>query len=568
MSYVAMVQIFWSSFINKYPHLSLLLLTLPLLLFSSGSDSLMAHDEGSYALQARWILESNNWLAPQNWGIPNYDRTIGIQWLIALSYQLFGISEFSARLPSIIACVLSVLLTYEIGKILINKRVGWLAAVILCLMGIWISESRLAHQNIALVCVELTGIWALLRAEELTLKDQVKNKNKIIYWGILAGTTIGLGFMLKGFMIALPVVAIAPYLFLRNHEHHHLYNPGIYLGLVIGGIPVAAWLTLSCLKYGLSPLQELFGKLLFLSSTDTWNPGPLYYFWNIPANTFPWTFFSLIGGLFVWKLPIFRNSYRLNSILAYPVILFVLLTCFRTRTNYYPLQLMPFMAILAAFAFEYFEEIYRYYPYGLGRFINLIFYAFTGFGMLLVIAGILLNFNTSLLGTKITPEIKIYGIAALILGTGWSTIIITWKNRKKLAPKSWLSSWFISPWLTIAIIALMGVWTNKSPELKASIQQPAIHQIIKSHPINFVLESSSLSLKKVKNISSHSEGDISKELILLSFYSPKSGKIFSFEKLPTNSYAWLSPNFSENSIKKYRIFGKVSGWILFQKIDK
>lgn len=266
MNYAAMARIMLHGFVNQHQRLTLLFLTLSLLLFSNGNQSLLAHDEGYYATQARWILETQDWLTPQWWGTPVYDRTIGIQWLIALAFQFFGINEFSVRLPTIIACTISVLLTYEIGKILLNRQVAWLGAIILCLMGIWISESRLGNQNIPLVSIELIGIWALLSAEQL----EYNQKKPRFFWGILVGTTIGLGFLIKGFMIVLPIVAIAPYILLKNREHRHLSNLGIYIGLVIGIIPVVAWLGLSCLKYGgLSPVQELFGKLLILSSTDT-----------------------------------------------------------------------------------------------------------------------------------------------------------------------------------------------------------------------------------------------------------------------------------------------------------
>jgi 4-amino-4-deoxy-L-arabinose transferase-like glycosyltransferase len=486
MNYAAMVRIMLHGFVNQHQRLTLLFLTLSLLLFSNGNQSLLAHDEGYYATQARWILETQDWLTPQWWGTPVYDRTIGIQWLIALASQFFGINEFSVRLPTIIACTISVLLTYEIGKILLNRQVAWIGAIILCLMGIWISESRMGNQNIALVCIELIGIWALLSAEQL----EYNQKKQRFFWGILAGTTIGLGFLIKGFMIVLPIVAIAPYILLKNRDHRHLSNLGIYIGLVIGIIPVVAWLGLSCLKYGgLSPVQDLFGKLLFLSSNDTYNPGLLYYFWNIPLNTFPWALFSIIGAVSVWhKSPKLINYSGKIVVLGYPIILFLLLNLFRTRTPYYPLQLLPFMALLAGVAFDDFEDIYRARKYNLHQLISWLFYAFTGLGILLVIIGSLINLNFDLFGINKITNIKTYGIIGIILGSGWSTISITWKNRQVLPAKSWLASWLISPWLTIAALGLIGAWGDRTSEFRISIQQPAIAQIIADHPINFVVE--------------------------------------------------------------------------------
>ncbi len=564
MSY-ATTRIMLHDFVNQHQRLTLLFLTLPLLLFSNGNQSLLAHDEAYYATQARSILETQDWLTPQWWGTPNYDRTIGIQWLIALAFQFFGINEFSVRLPSIIACTISVLLTYEIGKILLNRQVAWLGAIILCLMGIWISEARMGNQNIALVCIELIGIWALLSAEQL----EYNQKKPRFFWGILAGSTIGLGFLIKGFMIVLPVVALAPYILLKNRGHRHLSNLGIYIGLVIGILPVVVWLGLSCLKYGnLSPVQELFGKLLFLSSTDTWNPGPLYYFWNIPLNTFPWAFFSIIGAVSVaYKTPKLVNYSRKIVILGYPIILFLFLSFFRTRTPYYPLQLLPFMALLAGVAFASFEDIYQSRKYNLRQLISGTFYVFTGLGILLVFIGLLINLNIDLFGLNKIPDIKQYGIIGIILGIGWSTITITWKNRQRLPAKYWLASWLISPWLTIAALGFIGVWGDRTPDFRISIQQPAIAQIIASHPINFVVETppdtQPNSSQSVQD--NYSDGEISKSHILLTFYTTHLGKTLKLEKLPANSYAWISPRIPVKFINKYQNIGTVKGWNLIYK---
>ena len=155
------------SFCHRFPRSILIFLTLPLLLLNGDHQSLLAHDEGFYAVQARWIWESGDWLTPQWWGKPIYDRTIGIQWLIALSYHLFGLNEFSARLPSTIACVFSVLLTYELGLILFDRKIAWLGATILMLMGLWVSEAHTAQQNTVLVAIELLGILSLLKITDL-----------------------------------------------------------------------------------------------------------------------------------------------------------------------------------------------------------------------------------------------------------------------------------------------------------------------------------------------------------------------------------------------------------------
>ncbi len=102
------------SFWKKY------ILFLPLILYS-GERSLIAYDEGIYVLQAKWILENNNWIAPMKWGSVMNDRTIGIQFLIALSQKMFGENLFAAYIPNIFFGSLMIYLTYELHKTLTNK---------------------------------------------------------------------------------------------------------------------------------------------------------------------------------------------------------------------------------------------------------------------------------------------------------------------------------------------------------------------------------------------------------------------------------------------------------------
>ena len=65
----------------------------PLLLYF-GKRSYIAYDEGFYALQARWILQNNNWVVPVWLNQYVLDRTIGIQFLIAKFQQILGESSF------------------------------------------------------------------------------------------------------------------------------------------------------------------------------------------------------------------------------------------------------------------------------------------------------------------------------------------------------------------------------------------------------------------------------------------------------------------------------------------
>ncbi|NJR74370.1 MAG: phospholipid carrier-dependent glycosyltransferase, partial [Scytonema sp. CRU_2_7] len=174
--------------LRALPHIALLIWLLPLLLFSSGESSLMAHDEGLYAWRSRLMIETGDWIHP--WKTPHH-KTPGPYWLIASFYTLFGMSEASVRLPSMMTGVLSVLLVYEIGKILLGKKLAWLAAAILSVEFLWLQYCRLGTPDVPVIFLVLLAIWSLLKAE--------LHPKYCFAWCTLAGLSFGLGFLIRSF---------------------------------------------------------------------------------------------------------------------------------------------------------------------------------------------------------------------------------------------------------------------------------------------------------------------------------------------------------------------------------
>ncbi|NJM46892.1 MAG: hypothetical protein HC860_12660 [Alkalinema sp. RU_4_3] len=307
-----------------FPYFSLLLWVLPLVLIRSGQQSLMAHDEGIYAVQAKAILETGNWLAPQWAGEVGFDRTIGIQWLMALGYQLLGLGEEAVRLPSSMAYVLSALLLLRIGRLTIGDRLGWLGAAIFAVVPLVAHYARLGTQDMVLVGLEVVAVWALLEGERLGHRS---------WWPLVTGVMFGWVFLIKGFMVLPAAVALLPYLLFAHRRHGHLANPWLYLGGLLGLVPVVGWLWASIGLYGTDRVWgSLFGKLLHLRGQTYQGAGPLYYFWNIPANGFPWAILGAIGGGLIWGK---SRDYRM-LLVGGPLLLFLELCLFGTKTPYYP----------------------------------------------------------------------------------------------------------------------------------------------------------------------------------------------------------------------------------------
>ena len=88
--------------------------------------------ESNYALTAKEMFISGNWLSPQIYGQFWYDKPAMIYWLIAASYKLLGVGEFAARLPSAVFSAASVAFSCWFSTRLFNSRAaGIFTAVVL-----------------------------------------------------------------------------------------------------------------------------------------------------------------------------------------------------------------------------------------------------------------------------------------------------------------------------------------------------------------------------------------------------------------------------------------------------
>ena len=133
------------------------LIFLPLIIYF-GERSLVAYDEGFYALQARWIIEKSNWIGPMWWDQVTSDRTIGIQFLIALSKKFFGDSLFAIYIPIVLAAVLKLYCTYQLHKELIKDKNPIYSVVILSTTFLWINYVHMATQDIVFSSLASLGI--------------------------------------------------------------------------------------------------------------------------------------------------------------------------------------------------------------------------------------------------------------------------------------------------------------------------------------------------------------------------------------------------------------------------
>ncbi|RJQ24516.1 hypothetical protein C4577_07690 [Candidatus Parcubacteria bacterium] len=107
----------------------LLFFSLPLFFYKLGQSSLVSWDEAWYAEISRNILQTGNPFILYWNGNPFYDHPPVVYWFMSITFKLFGISDFSARLFPALAGFISLFIIYFLGKELFNRVVGFASSL-------------------------------------------------------------------------------------------------------------------------------------------------------------------------------------------------------------------------------------------------------------------------------------------------------------------------------------------------------------------------------------------------------------------------------------------------------
>jgi 4-amino-4-deoxy-L-arabinose transferase-like glycosyltransferase len=169
----------------------LLLLLVPgALLYPCLSFHLFEPDEGRYAEIPREMLLRGEWVVPYLQAEPYLDKPPLLYWLVMGSYRVFGVHDWAARLVPALAVHGCVLLTYLLGRRLVDERGAFWGALLLALAPGFVGVGRL----LVLDGVLTLWVWLSVLAAWLAVRGERLRWN----WWLLAGAVCGLGGLTKG----------------------------------------------------------------------------------------------------------------------------------------------------------------------------------------------------------------------------------------------------------------------------------------------------------------------------------------------------------------------------------
>src|SRR5262245_56976914 len=114
-------------------HLSLLLLLAALIYIGSAwNPSLQDDADSAHAEAAREIVERGDWVTLHINGVRYLEKAPLIYWAVAVSYKIFGFTQFATRLPLAIGAMLLVAAVYYFGRWLGGGRAGFYSGLAIC----------------------------------------------------------------------------------------------------------------------------------------------------------------------------------------------------------------------------------------------------------------------------------------------------------------------------------------------------------------------------------------------------------------------------------------------------
>jgi 4-amino-4-deoxy-L-arabinose transferase-like glycosyltransferase len=313
-------------------------------LYVLGIRTLVPPDEGRYAEMAREMFASGDWITTRLNGIKYFEKPPLQTWMNALSFAVFGLGDWQARLWTGLCAIGGVLLTGYCGSKVFGQRVGFYAALVLGSCLFWVGGGQFNSLDMGLSGMMTLSLCALLIAQRDGAGDAERRNWMLACWAGMALAVLAkglIGLVLPGAVLVLYTLITRDWkLWTRLH---------LAKGLLLFFTIATPWFVLVAMK---NPEQPHFffihehWERFFLNTHH--REGAWYYFFAI-----------LIPGFVPW-LGVLPQSLRLGfkrepglfrprlMALIWAVFIFAFFTKSNSKLPGYILPIFPALALLVA----------------------------------------------------------------------------------------------------------------------------------------------------------------------------------------------------------------------------
>ncbi|WMJ72263.1 glycosyltransferase family 39 protein [Cytophagaceae bacterium ABcell3] len=221
----------YKEFVVKNKAVLYLALMAFVLMFGNQWVSYWDQDEAAYAGFAKGMVESGNWLMPDFiWSDVHRKPPLHF-WNIAISYKIFGINEFATRLPAALSILLTLAVTYFMGRRLFGEKESFLGMVVLSTSFLVVALAKVSVTDATLLF--FTTLCAFSMLYVLVYKE--------MKWVFLFWASFALALLVKGPPVILFSGVFAAILFLFHPQRTNLFRLHPWFFLPLAALPLYFW---------------------------------------------------------------------------------------------------------------------------------------------------------------------------------------------------------------------------------------------------------------------------------------------------------------------------------------
>ncbi|KAF1682551.1 glycosyltransferase family 39 protein [Veillonella sp. R32] len=321
--------------------LTVICFLIALAMYAIGNGALSVTDpvESNYALTAKEMAVTGDWLSPQIYHNYWYDKPIMIYWLIGLSYKLFGFTDFAARFPAALFGALAIGLFYQVVRSISGRRLLslWSAMILGSSLEFWLLARG--------IVTDMVLLWATIGTFAYAYRGLTEGKTRFMVWAYIFA---GLGVLTKGpVALVLPGILLLVYALVMRSWSMVRYIFA-WQGILAFIIVVLPWYGYMYLTHGQDFINGFLGLHNVVRATQSEHPDVNYWWYYLamfPIASLPWTGAILYGMYYGWRLK--QPFYIFSMVMGWGTLLFYSLMATKYPT-YTFISLIPF-SFLGAF---------------------------------------------------------------------------------------------------------------------------------------------------------------------------------------------------------------------------
>jgi 4-amino-4-deoxy-L-arabinose transferase-like glycosyltransferase len=303
--------------------------------FHLGAYGLWDPDESRYGEIAREMLAMRDFIVPHLNYVAYVEKPPLLYWLTALSFRIFGLSEFAARLTPALSAMLGVIATFIFAARAMGRRRAVMAAAILATAPLYAVMAQVLTTDMLLSALLTVAIFALF----LHFKEGG-------VWCWIAYVAIGLATLTKGpVAIALPALSMLVFLWREGALKNSIRRfHAIAGGAIIFAIAAPWFIAVSIREPGFFDFYFI-GEHVRRIFDSSFSHGEPFYFYIVPivAGLLPW---SLLVPFLTWRRMPPEPARRFCLIVS--IVIFGVFSASSGKLIPYIVPVLPPLAVLLA----------------------------------------------------------------------------------------------------------------------------------------------------------------------------------------------------------------------------